>query len=148
MEADLSYYRGMLFAATSANSTRNPNSFVTSYPSSGYRPAAGVNRFAAAAGEGEMRGYNAVSYCAPHYKPVIASLETPVLADEYQRAGSYDSSSTGTYSSAVESPLQSFSTPSEPRMSAQGETLDSSSLASYLQPNTEEPVVVTEYRWY
>jgi hypothetical protein len=111
MEAELSYYCGMLFTATSANNTRNPNS-VTSYPSSDYRPAAGGNRFPAA-GEGEMGGYNTVSDYAAHYKPVIASLATPLLADKYQRAGSYDSSSTGTYSPAVESPLQSFLTPSE-----------------------------------
>jgi hypothetical protein len=111
-----------------------------------YRPAAGGNRFAAAAAaaEGEMGGYSAVSYYTTHYKPAIASLATPVLADEYQRAGSYDSSSTGTYSPAVESPLQSFSTPSELSMSPEGQTLDSSSRASYLQFNIEEPVAVTK----
>jgi hypothetical protein len=107
MEADLSYYRGMLFAATSANNTQNPNSFVTSYPGSDYRPAAGGYMFAAApAGGGEMEDYNAVSSYAAHYKPAIASLAAPVLAVEYQRAGSYDSSSTGTYSPTVESLLQ------------------------------------------
>jgi hypothetical protein len=142
MEAELNYCRGMLCAATSTSNTRNPNFFVTSYPSSDYRPAADGNRFAA--GEGEMGGYNTMSFNAAHDKSVIPSLATPLLADEYQRAGSYDSSSTGTYSPAIESPLESFSTPSEPRISPQGQTLDSSSRASYLQFNIEEPVAVTE----
>jgi hypothetical protein len=121
MEAELRYYRGIVCGATSANNTGNPSSFITSYPSSDYRPAAGDDWLAAAAARGgEVGGYNAVSYYAAHYKPVIASLATTVLADEYERARSYDNSSTGTYSPAVESPLQSFSTASEPRMSPQG----------------------------
>jgi hypothetical protein len=149
MEAELSY---MLCAATSTNNTRNPNSFVTSYPSCDYRPAAGGNRFAtaaaaAAAGEGEIRGYNAVSDYAAHYNLVIASLATPVLADGYQRAGSYDSSSTGTFSLAVESSLQSFSTLSKPRMSPQGQT-HSSSQASCLQFNIKELVAINENGLY
>jgi hypothetical protein len=143
MEAELSYSRGMLFAAISAHNTRGPNSSVTSYPSSDYRPDACGDRFAAA-GNGQVGVYNAISHYAAPYKPVIASLETAVLADEYQRAGSYESSSTDTYLPAVESPPQSFSTPSELGMSPQGRTLDGSLRASCLQFNTEEPVTVTE----
>jgi hypothetical protein len=142
VEAELSYYRGMLFTVTSANNIRNPNSFLTSYPRSDYRPAAGGNRFAA--GEGEMGGYDTVSCYGTHYKSAIASLATPVLADEYHRAGSYESSSTNTYSPAMESPLESFSTLGEPSMAPQGQTLDSSSRASYLQFNTEELIAVAE----
>jgi hypothetical protein len=147
--AELGYYRGLLFAATSA---RNPNSFVTSYPDSDYRPAAGGGNRVAAPGDGggevQMGGYNSVSSYATHYKPVIASLVAPVLADEYQQAGSYDSSSTSSYSPAVESSLRSFSTPSEPRTLPQDQTLDNSSPASYLQFNTEEPVAVTKEHLY
>jgi hypothetical protein len=142
MEAELNYYRAMLCAATSTNNTRNPNFFVISYPSSDHRPAADGNSLAA--GKGEMGGYNTMSFYAAHDKCAIPFLATPLLADRYQRAGSYHSSSTDTYLPAIESPLESFSTRSEPRISPQGQTPDTSSRASYLQFNIEEPVAVTE----
>jgi hypothetical protein len=142
MEGELGYYRDLLSAATSA---RNPNSFITSYTGSDYRrAAAGGDRPAAPGEEGQMGGYNTVSSYTSHYKPAIVTLAAPALADDYQQAGSYDSSSTGTYFQAAESSLRSFSTPSGPRKLQRDWNLDSSSPASYLQFNTAEPVKVAE----
>jgi hypothetical protein len=99
MEAELSYYRGLLFTVTPANSTWNSNSFITSYPVCDYRPAASsANRFVTAVNGRQVQAYGGMS---------------PALVYKYQRAGSNDSSSTGTYPPVVELSLQSFSMPSE-----------------------------------
>jgi hypothetical protein len=127
METELCYYRGLLFA--SANNPRN--NLVTSYPSNEYRHSGG-NQFGTG---GEIPAYSAVpSYS---YNPAMASLAVPMTTG-YQRAGSYDSCSTGGYSPAGTSPQTSSRSLTDPRTSPPDRNIDGS-LWGFLQFNTGEP---------
>ena len=119
MEGELLYYRGLLYGTTSQR-----NDFVTSYPNE-YRPSG--NQFATAA---DMPAYS--------YPPSIPSLVAPAIANEYQRAGSHDSSSTGSYSPVQDSPVEYSTSVGDPRQSPPDRPLDSSMWA-YLQFNTSDP---------
>jgi hypothetical protein len=88
MEGELLYYRGLL--SGDANQRNN----FTLYPSGGYRPS-GTG--------GDIAAYSTVP--AYSYAPSMPSLLAPALANEYQRAGSYDNSSTGFYSPTGNAPL-------------------------------------------
>jgi hypothetical protein len=111
MEGELLYYQVQLHGATNQR-----NTFITSYPSGEYRLCG--NQFGTG---GDIAAYSTVP--TDSYKPSIPSLVAPALANEYQSAGSYDSSSTGFYS-AGDAPLgYSMSTgdqrPSSPERSAE-----------------------------
>lgn len=125
MEGELLYYRGLLYGATNQR-----NGFVTSYPND-YRPNG--SQFGTAA---DMSGYGTVP--AYSYPPTIPSLVAPAVANEYQRAGSYDSSSTGSYSPAQDSQLEYSRSVGDPRSSPPDRNVDSAMWA-YLQFNTSEP---------
>lgn len=141
MEAELSYYRGLLFAssvnAAATISNKTTSTYVTSYPTGGeYRSISGGS--ATAGGEYHMGGYDSLQYA---YTPAKAMA---VISNEFQRAGSYDSSSTGTggtYSPALDKPLDSFSC--DPRTSPLQRNPDGTSAAwpTYMQFNTEVPIV-------
>lgn len=131
MEGELLYYRGLLYGAANQRS----NGFVTSYP------GADRSQFAAQAQGGDVASYGTVP--AYSYAPSIPSLMAPALAaSDYQRADSYDSSSSGSYSPAGEPPLE-YSRSGDARTS--GDRVDSS-MWSYLQFNTSEPVDDSLYR--
>jgi hypothetical protein len=123
MEGELLYYRGLhLGAAYQRNS-------VTSYSSGEYRP-----------GEtgGDIVAYSTVP--AYSYVPSMPSLVTPALAIEYQRAGSYDSSSTGSFSPAGDTPLEKSRLIADQR-SLRSERSADSPMWAYLQFSTYEPAV-------
>lgn len=127
MEGELLYYRGLLYGAT------NPRSnIITSYPSSEYRHSS--NQFGTG-GDVTAYGPGTSSYS---YTPAMATLVAPVLGSSYQRAGSYDSNSTGGYSPARDAPLEYSRPVGDPRKSPLQRGVDSSMLA-YLQFNTSEP---------
>lgn len=88
MEVELCYYRGLLFATTNQR-----NTFVTSYPSSEYRPSG--NRFGVG---GETSPYANMSYS--YQLASRGSLAVPVIGNEYHRTRNYDTCSTGAYSPA------------------------------------------------
>jgi hypothetical protein len=126
MEGELLYYRGLLSGAANQR-----NSFITSYPGGEYRSSS--SQYATS---GDVAAYGTVpSYS---YAPAIPSLVAPTLASEYQRAGSYDSSSTGSDSPAGEAPLEYSRPAGDPRSSPPQRNVDSAMWA-YLQFNTAEP---------
>jgi hypothetical protein len=88
MELELCYYRGLLLT-----STNQKNAFVTSHPSSEYRPS--CNQFAV---REETRAYTNMSYS--NLPASRGSLAVPVIGNEYHRPRSYDTCSTGAYSPA------------------------------------------------
>jgi hypothetical protein len=110
MEGELLYYRGLLSGAADQR-----NSFITSYPGGEYKSG------------------------SSQYAPAIPSLVAPTLASVYQRAGSYDCSSTGSYSPAGDAPLEYSRPAGDPRSSPPESNVDSSKVA-YLVFNTAEPV--------
>jgi hypothetical protein len=122
MEGELQYYRGLLYGAANQR-----NGFLTSYPNGD--PGPGARLFGAS---GDVASDGTVPAYA--YEPSITSLMAPALSSDYQRAGSYDSCSSGSYSPAGESSLE-YSRPAPPHRN-----VDSSTWA-YLQFNTEEPAV-------
>lgn len=131
IEAELSYYRGLLFVS-SPNASKG--SYITSYPGSDYRPSS--NQFSA---HGSDRGSHDT---APYvHAPAMASTVPLVLGDEYQRAGSYNSSSTGTYPLALDTPVDSFWSPNYLTASLPQRDPDGSAWSTYLVFNTEEPVL-------
>lgn len=137
MEGELLYYRGLLSGATSTQR----NGFVTSYPSSESAALGPYTR-------GEMQAYTATAggavYSYAGAPPAsIPSLMAPALAGDYQRADSYDSSSSSSYSPAGESPLEYSRPPiGGDARSAPGD----SSMWAYLQFNTAEPLEDGAYR--
>ena len=132
MEGELLYYRGLLYGAT--NTQRN--GFITSYPNSEQR--SGASQLTQG---GDVSTYGAVPPYS--YAPSIPSLMAPALAAEYQRADSYDSSSSSSYS-PVDSPLE-YSRPVGDARMTPPERVDSSMWA-YLQFNTAEPAEDGSYR--
>jgi hypothetical protein len=134
MEGELLYYRGLLSGATSSQR----NNFITSYPSS---EGAGLGQYT----QGEMQAYTNSARSAYSYASAtsasIPSLMAPALASDYQRADSYDSSSSSSYSPAGEPPLEY----SRPPMGGDARSGDSSMWA-YLQFNTAEPLDDGAYR--
>jgi hypothetical protein len=132
MEGELLYYRGLLYGA--ANNQRN--GFITSYPNSEQRSSASQLPHG-----GDIPPYGTVP--AYSYAPSIPSLMAPALAADYQRAESYDSSSSSSYS-PTDSPLE-YSRPVGDARTTPPERVDSSMWA-YLQFNTAEPVEDGSYR--
>jgi hypothetical protein len=125
MELDLCHYRGLLFAATNQK-----NTFISSYPSSAYRP--GGNWFEV--GE-ETSTYANMPYC---YLPVSrGSLTAPVIGDEYHRVRSYGSCSTGTYSPAKNSPSSSSRSLNNLQVSPQERNVDNPLWEYYSQHNVD-----------
>jgi hypothetical protein len=126
MEGELLYYRGLLSGAANQR-----NSLITSYPGAEYRSSS--SQYATS---GDVAVYGTVPTYS--YAPAIPSLVAPALASEYQRAGSYDSSSTGSYSPAGEGPLE-YSRPAGDARSSPPQRNVDSAMWAYLQFNTSEP---------